>query len=116
MPIDDKLVDRVRELIAATESNVEEKRMFGGLCFMVNDKMCVCARRNGGLMVRFDPELSDTIMKKEGCTPMVHSGKIMNGFVFVDPDLLKTKKQLDYWVGIAVDFNRFAKSSKKKKN
>ncbi len=87
--------------------------MFGGLCFMVNGKMCVCARRTGGLMVRFDPELTDTIMEKEGCTPMVHSGKAMRGFAFVDADMLRTKKQLAYWVGIALEYNQFAKSSKK---
>ena len=108
------MADRVRELIAAEEKNVEEKRMFSGLCFMVNDKMCV-AVRSDSIMVRLDPALSEEVLDKEGAVPMVHSGKIMQGFVFVNDEVLTTKRQLEYWVGMALDFNKFAKSSKTKK-
>ena len=108
------MADRVRELIAAEEKNVEEKRMFSGLCFMVNDKMCVAVRPDS-IMVRLDPALSEEALDKEGVLPMVHSGKIMKGFVFVNEDVLGSKKQLSYWVGLALDYNKFAKSSKTKK-
>lgn len=88
--------------------------MFGGLCFMVNDKMCVGVEQER-LMVRLDPERYDEAMEKEGCKPMDFTGKIMKGFVFVDIDALNTKKKLDYWIQLALEFNRKAKATKKKK-
>jgi TfoX/Sxy family transcriptional regulator of competence genes len=114
MAYNEKMADRVRELIATAEKNVEEKRMFSGLCFMVNDKMCVAVRPDS-IMVRMDPALSEAALEKEGVVPMIHSGKIMPGFVFVDEGVLTTQKQLEYWVGLALDFNETAKSSKEKK-
>ena len=114
MAYNEKMADRVRELIAATGEQVEEKRMFSGLCFMVNDKMCVAVRPDS-IMVRLDPALSEDMLEKEGVLPMIHSGKIMKGFVFVDEGMLTTKRQLEYWVKLALDFNEFAKSSKEKK-
>ena len=108
------MADRVRELIAVTGQPVEEKRMFSGLCFMVNDKMCVAVRPDS-IMVRLDPERSEDMLEKEGVLPMIHSGKIMKGFVFVGDGVLTTKRQLEYWVNLALDFNEFAKSSKEKK-
>ena len=114
MAFNEKLADRTREIIARTHKNVEEKKMFGGLCFMVNDKMCVGVEQ-GRLMVRLDPERFDEAMEKDGCKPMDFTGKIMKGYVFVDIDVLQTKKQLEYWVGLALEFNKKAKPSKKKK-
>ena len=112
MSYNEKLADRIREIIALTHKNVEEKKMFGGLCFMVNDKMCVGVEKER-LMVRLDPALFDEVMEKEGCKPMDFTGKIMKGYVFVDVEALNTKKKLEYWVKLALDFNRYAKSSKK---
>jgi TfoX/Sxy family transcriptional regulator of competence genes len=113
MAYNEKMADRVRELIAVTEKNVEEKRMFSGLCFMVNDKMCVAVRPDS-IMVRFDPGMTEEVMEKEGTLPMVRSGTVMKGFVFVNESVLGSKKQLSYWVGMALDYNKFAKSSKTK--
>jgi len=113
MSLNEKLVARIRELLAAAEKEVEEKRMFGGLCFMVDDKMCVCARESS-IMVRIDPAGSDEALELPGVTPMVHNGRGMKGYVYVDETALTTKKQLAYWVNQALAFNRFAKSSKKK--
>ena len=110
----EKLADQCRELISLTHKSVEEKKMFGGLCFMVNDKMCVGVEKDR-LMVRLDPKRFDEVMKKEGCKPMDFTGKVMKGFVFVDADVLDTKKKLDYWVQLALDYNKIAKASKKKK-
>lgn len=112
MAYNEKLADMVRELISQTHKNVEEKAMFGGLCFMVNDKMCVGVEKER-LMVRLNPENYDEVMEKEGCKPMDFTGKIMKGFVFVDADVLKTKKKLEYWVGLALEYNKIAKASKK---
>ncbi len=114
MAYNEKLADRVREIITLTHKNVEEKRMFGGLCFMVNDKMCVGVEKDR-MMIRLDPAIYEEILEKEGCTPMDFTGKVMKGYVFVDADVLNTHKKLDYWVQLALDFNKNAKASKKKK-
>ena len=87
--------------------------MFGGLCFMVNGKMCVGVETER-LMVRLDPERYDEVIEKEGCRPMDFTGKAMKGFVFVDADGLQTKKKLEYWIGLALEFNKKAKPAKKK--
>jgi TfoX/Sxy family transcriptional regulator of competence genes len=114
MAFNEKLADRTRELIALTQKNVEEKRMFGGLCFMVNDKMCIGVEKER-LMVRIDPLCYDEAMEKEGCQPMDFTGKVMKGFVFVDAIAVTTKKKLEYWVTLALEYNKIAKVSKKKK-
>jgi TfoX/Sxy family transcriptional regulator of competence genes len=114
MSYNEKLADRTREIISLTHKNVEEKKMFGGLCFMVNDKMCVGVEQER-LMVRLDPDLYDEVMEKEGCMPMDFTGKIMKGYVFIDIDVLDTKKKLDYWIQLALEFNSKAKATKKKK-
>ena len=113
MAYNEKLADMTRELISLTHKNVEEKAMFGGLCFMVNDKMCVGVNK-GRLMVRFDPGKNDEVMEKEGARPMEFTGRTMKGYAFVDENVLTTKKKLEYWIKLALDFNKDAKSSKKK--
>ena len=114
MAYNEKLADRTREIISLTHKNVEEKKMFGGLCFMVNDKMCVGVEHDR-MMVRLDPAKFDEVIEKEGCKPMDFTGKVMKGFVFVDINVLNTKKKLEYWIKLALDFNKKAKPSKKKK-
>ena len=113
MAYNEKLANMVRELISQTHKNVEEKAMFGGLCFMVNDKMALGVEQER-LMVRLDPAKYNEVMEKEGCKPMDFTGKVMKGFVFVDRDVLSTKKKLDYWVQLALEYNKIAKASKKK--
>lgn len=113
MAYNEKLADRVREIIAVTHKNVEEKAMFGGLCFMVNDKMCVGVEKER-MMVRLDPEKYEDVINKEGVKPMDFTGKVMKGYVFVDADALNTKKKLEYWMNLALEFNKIAKPSKKK--
>ncbi len=113
MAYNEKLADRVRELIVLTHKNIEEKKMFGGLCFMVNGKMCVGVEKER-LMVRLDPARYEEALEQDGATPMDFTGKVMKGYVFVDIDALKTKKQLSYWVNLALEYNKIAKASKKK--
>ena len=81
---------------------------------MVNDKMCVGVEKDR-MMVRLDPERFEEVTEKEGCKPMDFTGKIMKGFVFVDAEMLTTKKKLEYWVKLALEYNSIAKASKKRK-
>jgi len=114
MPYNEKLADRIRAFIAQTHDHVEEKQMFGGLCFMVDDKMCVGVKSDH-IMVRIDPLLYEAAMEQEGCKPMIHGKKIMKAFLYVDADVLKTKKELAYWLKLALEYNAVVKVSKKKK-
>jgi TfoX/Sxy family transcriptional regulator of competence genes len=114
MAYNEKLAAMTRELIALTHKKVTEKAMFGGLCFMVNDKMCVGVEKEK-LMVRLDPARYDEALEKEGCMPMDFTGRVMKGFVFVDAGVLNTRKKLDYWIQLALAYNKVAKASKKKK-
>ncbi len=114
MAYNEKLANMTRELISLTHKKVEEKAMFGGLCFMVNDKMALGVEKER-LMVRLDPERYDEVMEKEGCKPMDFTGKVMKGYVFVDVAALGTKKKLEYWIKLALEYNKTAKASKKKK-
>jgi len=113
MAYNEKLADKVREYIFQTYKNVVEKKMFGGLCFMVNEKMCVGVEAER-LMVRLDPLKYEEAMEKEGAKPMDFTGKIMKGYVFVDIEALNTKKKLEYWLRLALEYNKIAKTSKKK--
>ena len=114
MAYNEKLAVRVREFISVTHKITEEKKMFGGLCFMLNHKMCVGVEKER-LMVRLNPDLTDEVMEKEGCSPMDFTGRVMKGYVFVDIEVLNTKKKLGYWLKPALDYNKIAKASKKKK-
>ncbi|MFX1705314.1 TfoX/Sxy family protein [Chitinophaga sp. CC14] len=114
MAYNEKLADRVREILSASTDYITEKKMFGGLCFMVNDKMCVGVRPDK-MMVRIDPSKSDEVVESSaGAEVMIHGGKEMKGFIFVDENELHTKKQLQYWIKMALEFNVNAKSSRKK--
>jgi len=115
MSFNEKLADRVREIIALSHKRVEEKRMFGGLCFMVNGKMCLGVEQ-ARLMVRLDPAKYEEVVELEGVKPMDFTGKVMKGYVFVDIDALNTDKKLNYWVQLALEYNKIAKASKKKKS
>jgi len=114
MAYNEKVADTVREIISETEKKVEEKRMFGGLCFMVNDKMCVGVEQER-LMVRLDPARYEEALEKEGAKPMDFTGKVMKGYIFVDTEALNSRKKLEYWVQLALEYNQFARPSKKKK-
>ena len=113
MAINEKLTGRVRAAFAG-KVDVEEKKMFSGIAFMVNGKMCICANKNE-LMCRIGPDKFEMAVEMNGCRPMVHNGKTMTGFVFVHQDALKSKKEFDFWIKLCLDFNKLAKASKPKK-
>lgn len=111
-----KLADRAREYLSEIEKiKIEEKKMFGGLAFMVNGKMCI----NVGeimLMCRFDPILTEAIAEKPGFLPMIMNGKEYKGYCYVEPIGFKSNEDFEYWINLCLDFNERAKISKKKKN
>ena len=113
MSFNEKIAHSIRQLFSLTENEIEEKRMFGGLCFMVNGKMCVGVEKDR-LMVRLGPEVYETALTKEGCRPMDFTGRVMKGYVFVDAKVLDTKTKIKSWINLALDFNRVAVPGKKK--
>ena len=112
MSYNEQLANRVREALMDLPL-VEEKKMFRGICFMVNDKMCVCVNEQE-LLCRIGRERAEAETEKGSCRPMIHNGKVMKDFVFVEDSTLKTKKQLSYWIDLALAFNKEAKAAKKK--
>ncbi len=114
MAYNTKLADRVREYLAdIPKLKIEEKKMFRGLTFMVNGKMCVSVS-NDNLMCRFDPILQEEVAEKNGFQTMIMKGREFKGYCYVSQDGYKTKKDFDYWVKLCLDFNAKAKSSKKR--
>lgn len=113
MAYNEKLGDKIREVLV-DEENIEEKAMFGGLCFMVNGKMCVGVVKDE-MMCRINPDMDETVLEMDGCRPMDFTGKRMKGYVFVSEDGIKTKKQFDYFISLCLEFNSIAKASKKPK-
>lgn len=113
MAYNEQLANRVRELLVG-QSDVEEKNMMGGLTFMVNGKMCVGVLGDE-LMCRIDPAVYETALEERGCREMNFTGKTMKGFVFVSEEGTDTQKGLEYWVGLALEFNPRAKASPKAK-
>jgi TfoX/Sxy family transcriptional regulator of competence genes len=113
MPYNEKLADRIRIAIAHLPK-LEEKKMFRGLTFMVNGKMCIAVSAEE-MMCRIDPSIHDEVAEKNGCRPMVMKGKGYKGFVYVSQEGFKSKKDFDYWINLCLDFNGRAKAAKKKK-
>jgi len=113
MPYSEKLADRIR--IALMDMNipkVEEKKMFRGLTFMVDDKMCICVS-GYNLMCRIDPEIHDQLLEEKPCRSMVMKGREYKGYILVNEDDVAKKRELDFWIRQCLDFNARAKSSKK---
>ena len=103
MPYDPVLADRIRELIPF-EADAAEKAMFGGLAFLVGGHLAVAASRDGGLMVRCDPAATDRLRRSKGTGPMVMRGSELDGWLRVDPDAVRTTRQLSRWVDIGVTY------------
>jgi len=102
---DEDLADRIRELIAG-EPDLSEQTMFGGLAFLVAGKMSVAASGQGGLMVRVDPEQTDVLLAKPHARPFEMRGRPMQGWLRVDAEGVRTKRQLKPWVNRGVAYAR----------
>ncbi len=110
MAFSDFLADRVRQRLSS-QINLEEKKMMGGLIFMVNGKMCIgidIDKKTGAdrLMVRVGKLPYETLLKEKGSRQMDFTGKPMRGFLFIDPEGFDTDDDLDFWVNRALEFNR----------
>jgi len=113
MPANEQLTHRLRAALAPLEQ-VEEIKMFNGIAFLVNGKMCICVS-NDELLCRIDPSLQETLMERPGCRPMLRRDKALTGYVYVHQEFVKTKKDFDYWVALCLAYNQVAKASKKKR-
>jgi TfoX/Sxy family transcriptional regulator of competence genes len=105
MAYDEDLADRVRELISA-EAGLTEQKMFGGLAFLINGNMSVGVSGQGGLMVRVDPEATDTLVAKPHARPFEMRGRSMRGWLRVDAEGVRTKRGLEPWVRRGVAYAR----------
>ena len=113
MSYNEKLAVRIRERLAGLK-NIEEKKMMGGLTFMYNGKMCVGIIKDE-LMCRIDPAGHEEAIARKGCRTMDFTNRPMSGYVLVEESGMKSKADFDYWMDLALDFNKKAKASKKKK-
>lgn len=105
MAYDEDLANRIRELLAS-QRGVDEKRMFGGLAFLINGNMSVAVSREGGLMVRVPPDETDQLLQRAHVSPMVMAGREARGWLRVDIDGVQTKRQLQSWVTRGVGYAR----------
>lgn len=105
MAYDEDLANRIRELIAS-EPDVSEQAMFGGLAFLIGGKMSVAVSGQGGLMVRVDPEETDALLAKPHAQPFEMRGRAIKGWLHIDPEGVRTKRQLEPWVKRGVAFAR----------
>ncbi len=112
MSYSEKLADRIREALLEVPK-VKEKAMFSGVTFMVDDKMCISVGA-GRIMCRIDPELQDQLLEEKPCRVMVMKGREYKGYILVNEEDVQRKKELDFWIGLCLDFNVRAKTSKKK--
>ncbi|KAB2808697.1 TfoX/Sxy family protein [Phaeocystidibacter luteus] len=114
MAYDTFLSDRIERALKETGTNYATKHMFGGLAFMVDDKMC-CGIVRDDLMARVGPDRQAEALEQTGARPMEFTGRPMKGYVFVDSEGLDTDADLMKWIKWCLEFNPHAKSSKKKK-
>jgi TfoX/Sxy family transcriptional regulator of competence genes len=105
MAYDEELANRIRELIAA-EAGVTEKRMFGGLAFLIGGNMSVSVSGRGGLMLRCDPAETEELRRKPHAGPFEMRGRVMDGWLRVDSEGLRSKAQLERWVTRGVSYAR----------
>jgi len=115
------LADRVRQILKENKSNFREMKMMGGLCFMLDEKMC-CGilfdkKKNLDLlMARIGEDAATNNMSRKGCHPMDITGRPMKGYVFVDPEGFDLDVDLEFWVKLCIDYNPLAKMSKKRES
>ncbi len=113
MPADEVLLNRLREALEDVP-NVEEKALFNGVTMMVNEKMCISVSRDE-LMCRIGPDAYDEAVEQPGVRAMMLGTKEYRGYVYVAPEVLRTRAQLQHWVDLCLAFNPKAEKSKKKK-
>lgn len=112
MAYNENIASRLREALS-DQQDVEEKYMFGGVCFMVDGKMCMGVVGEE-MMCRINPAKEEEALERTGSRPMDFTGRPMKGYVFVEEVGLKKKKDFEYWISACLEYNAIAKASKKK--
>jgi TfoX/Sxy family transcriptional regulator of competence genes len=102
---DQELADRIREIVQS-EPGLTEKRMFGGLAFLIGGNMAVSASSKGGLLLRVDPADTPTLTQRPEADRFEMRGREMDGWLRVDPSGLATDEELEHWVSIGVRYAR----------
>ena len=115
MAFNEYLVDKVSQFFREKSIHFEAKKMFGGLVFMVDDKMCVGVMKDQ-IMARLNPDIYEESLLIEGCRSMDFTKKRMKGFVYLSDEAIDLDDNLHYWLQLALDFNPLAKASKKRKS
>jgi TfoX/Sxy family transcriptional regulator of competence genes len=105
MAYDEDLADRVRELVK-DQDGLTEKRMFGGLAFLIYGNMAVGASSRGGLLLRVDPAETEALVSEPGARRFDMRGREMDGWLHLDPEVLTTDRQLQHWVARGVTYAR----------
>ena len=105
MAYDEDLADRIRELIGADRA-LTEKKMFGGLAFLIGGNIAIAASGQGGVLVRVDPAQSDKLVASTDASMAVMRGREMAGWLRVDAEHLRTKRQLGKWVQLGTTYAR----------
>lgn len=118
MAYNELVMNRLREAFLDAETDFSEKKMFGGVCVMVDDKMCICTKteKDSGhdrLLCRISDEDYQRELENPEVTPMGHGKSVMSNFVYVEEADFKTKKQLRRWVKMCLDYNPVARKSKR---
>ena len=113
MPYNEAIAEKIRKALTGTKK-LTEKKMFGGIAFMVNDKMCMGVDKDD-IMLRCDPGQMEELLSKKGARPFDLTGKPMKGWLLVSPEGTKSKKDFDFWAQVAVEANKKAATPAKKK-
>jgi TfoX/Sxy family transcriptional regulator of competence genes len=113
MAYDEYLQERINLILNEKNVPFEEKKMMGGLCYMIDDKMCVGIVKDQ-LMARVGVDAYDELLTKEGAHPMDFTKRPMKGYLFVEPSGVDFDRDLEFWIDQCLAFNPKAKSSKKK--
>jgi TfoX/Sxy family transcriptional regulator of competence genes len=114
MAFNEYLVDRVSQFFREKSIYFDAKKMFGGVVFMVDEKMCVGVMKDQ-IRARIHPDIYEESLLIEGCRSMDFTKKRMKGFVYLSDDAIDLDDNLHYWLQLALDFNPLAKASKKRK-
>lgn len=120
MAYDEFIADRIRRTFQEKKVAFTEKKMFAGLCFFMDEKMC-CGihfdkkKETDLLMARIGESAAEQFKDREGCHPMDFTGRPMRGYVFITPDGFDSDQDLEFWVQACIDFNPLAKKSAKRK-
>lgn len=114
MAYDEHLADRIRRVLKEKKRSAEEIKMFGGLCFMVDQKMCF-GIVNSSLMAKVGERMREQLLPEKNVQEMDFTGRPMKAFIFVTPEGIDQDKDLERYIQYCLDFNPFAKVSKKRK-